>query len=85
MYGGIGRAIFQEQGKPRGLAEFQVGFAAEGLIFPAERARRIEGKILTWNFLFFLFERKSGLGRADARRGCLDTCRPTPSVCRTRR
>ena len=43
----LAKIITQEQGKVLGLAEVEVGFAADYLDYMAEWARRIEGEVIT--------------------------------------
>jgi lactaldehyde dehydrogenase/glycolaldehyde dehydrogenase len=43
----LARTIVEEQGKVMGLAEVEVGFAADYIDYMAEWARRIEGEIVT--------------------------------------
>jgi lactaldehyde dehydrogenase / glycolaldehyde dehydrogenase len=60
----IARVISQEQGKPLGLAQVEVGFAAEYIDYMAEWARRIEGEIVTSDRLhenIFVFRKAIGV------------------------
>ncbi len=60
----LARVISEEQGKPLGLAQVEVGFAAEYIDYMAEWARRIEGEIITSDRLnenIFLFRKPIGV------------------------